>query len=151
MWYLFLYFSFYFTDFSSNRLYWIDNFYNHIRSSHLNGSDIILLATSPEYMPLAQGLIVFKDWIYCTSSTNNSIYRVNKKNGTNFEVVKSDLRTPLGIKIYSKENQPTGILLVRWWWWWWGGYMIHANDWVLHKDKIQSQSRWRFVKWGFGF
>jgi hypothetical protein len=61
-------------------------------------------------MPWAWGLIVFGDWIYWTSFTNNTIYRVNKESGSNFQVVKTDLRTPIGIKIYSQENQPTGIL-----------------------------------------
>ena len=53
-------FSFYFTDFSSNRLYWIDNVYKQIQSSNLNGTDIKLLATSPHYMPWAWGLIVYE-------------------------------------------------------------------------------------------
>jgi len=61
-------------------------------------------------MPDVWGLIVFRKWIYWTSNTNNTIYRVDKENGSNFEVVKTNLRTPLGIKIYSQENQPPGIL-----------------------------------------
>ena len=119
-------FSFNFTDFSSNKLYWIDNVYKQIRSSNLNGTDIKLLTTSPHYMPLAWGLIVFGDWIYWTSFTNNTIYRVDKETGSTFEVVKTELSRPVGIKIYSQENQPTGILCVsvgrmgR-------GYIIHAN------------------------
>ena len=104
--------SFYFTDFSSSRLYWIDNIYKQIRSSNLDGTDIKLLTTSPVYMPWAWGLIVFGDWIYWTSFTNNTIYRVDKASGTNFEVVKTELSTPVGIKIYSQENQPTGIVCV---------------------------------------
>jgi hypothetical protein len=42
--------------------------------------------------------------------TNNTINRVDKESGLNFEVVKTDLRNLVGIKIYSQENQPTGIL-----------------------------------------
>jgi hypothetical protein len=119
-------FSFNFKDFSSNKLYWIDNVYKQIRSSNLNGTDIKLLTTSPHYMPWAWGLIVFGDWIYWTSFTNNTIYRVDKETGSTFEVVKTELSRPVGIKIYSQENQPTGILCVsvgrmgR-------GYIIHAN------------------------
>ena len=105
-----LYFSFYFTDFSSNRLYWIDSVYKQIQSSNLNGTDIKLLTTFPEYMPLARGLIVFGDWIYWTSS--RTINRLYKENGSNVEVVNSHLSNSRGIKIYSPENQPIGILFV---------------------------------------
>jgi len=71
-------------------------------------------------MPDVWGLIVFRKWIYWTSSTNRTIYRVDKENGSNFQVVKKRLNNPLGIKIYSQENQPIGIL-------WGGGYIIHGN------------------------
>jgi hypothetical protein len=91
----FLYFSFYFTDFYSRRLYWIDSFYKQIQSSNLNGTDIIkLLTTSPEDM--ARGLIVFRDWIYWISS--KKIHRVYKENGSNVEVIKSNLFNVRGIK-----------------------------------------------------
>ena len=63
-------------------------------------------------MALAWGLIVFRDWIYWTSSTSNTIYRVDKENGSHVEVVKRYLHNPRGIKIYSQENQPKGILFV---------------------------------------
>jgi glutathione S-transferase len=36
----FFFFSFYFTDFSTNKLYWIDNVYKQIRSSNLNGFEL---------------------------------------------------------------------------------------------------------------
>ena len=84
-------------------------------------------------MPWEWGLIVFGDWIYWTSFTNNTIYRVNKESGSDFQVVKTDLRTPIGIKIYSQENQPTGILCGGQWvgggGWGGGGYdtNVHAN------------------------
>ena len=61
-------------------------------------------------MPWAWGLIVFGDWIYWTSFTNNTIYRVDKESGLHFEIVKTDLSIPVGIKIYSQENQPTGTV-----------------------------------------
>jgi len=61
-------------------------------------------------MPWAWGIIVFRNWIYWTSFRNDTIYRVDKETGSNFEVVKTDLNMPIGIKIYSQENQPTGIL-----------------------------------------
>ena len=93
-------------DFDSNRLYWIDSIYKQIQSSNLNGTDIKLLTTAPKYMALAQGLIVFKDWIYLT--TYRKIYRVDKENGSNVEDVKRDLSYPRGIKIYSQENQQKG-------------------------------------------
>jgi hypothetical protein len=57
------------------------------------------------------GLIVFGDWIYWTSFTNNTIYRVDKEAGSKFEVVKTELSRPVGIKIYSQENQPTGNVI----------------------------------------
>lgn len=63
-------------------------------------------------MPWAWGLIVFEDKIYWTSFTNNTIYRVDKATGLHFEVVKTELSIPIGIKIYSQENQPIGILFV---------------------------------------
>ena len=89
-------------------------------------------------MPWAWGLIVFGDWIYWTSFTNNTIYRVNKESGSNFQVVKTDLRTPIGIKIYSQENQPTGILFGGCG----GGVMIQMyTQMVLWKDKLQRLSR----------
>jgi hypothetical protein len=107
----FLYFSFYFTDFSSKRLYWIDSVYKQIQSSNLNGTDIKkLITTSPEYMAWAWGLIVFRDWIYWISS--HKIYRVYKENGSNVAVIKSNLNNARGIKFYSPENQPTGIFFV---------------------------------------
>jgi hypothetical protein len=81
------FFSFYFTDFSTNKLYWIDNVYKQIRSSNLNGTDIKLLTTSPVYMPWAWGLIIFGNWIYWTSFTKETIYRVDKESGLNFEIV----------------------------------------------------------------
>jgi hypothetical protein len=91
-------------------------------------------------MPWAWGLIVFGNWIYWTSFTNNTIYRVDKESGLNFEVVKTDLRNPVGIKIYSQENQPTGILCGGGGWR--RGYIIHMYmQLVLRKDKMQRLSR----------
>jgi hypothetical protein len=47
-----------------------------------------------------------------TSGGNNTIYRVDKETGSKFEVVKTELSRPVGIKIYSQEKQPTGTLCV---------------------------------------
>ena len=63
-------------------------------------------------MPWAWGLIIFGNWIYWTSFTKETIYRVDKESGLNFEIVKTDLRIPVGIKIYSQENQPAGTVCV---------------------------------------
>ena len=93
-------------------------------------------------MPWAWGLIVFEDKIYWTSFTNNTIYRVDKENGSHVEVVKRYLRNPRGIKIYSQENQPTGILCVCAC----GvGVGMKYIQMALHKDKMQQLSRWRFI------
>ena len=63
-------------------------------------------------MPWAWGLIIFGNWIYWTSFTKETIYRVDKESGLNFEIVKTDLRIPVGIKNYSQENQPAGTVCV---------------------------------------
>jgi len=60
----------------------------------------------------ASGLAVFEDWIYWVTYKNNTIYRVDKENGTTFEVVQTGLHSPVGIKIYSKQNQPSGTAIL---------------------------------------
>jgi hypothetical protein len=40
---------------------------------------------------MGMGINCIRDWIYWTSFTNNTIYRVDKETGSKFEVVKTEL------------------------------------------------------------
>ncbi|OPL33300.1 hypothetical protein AM593_10802, partial [Mytilus galloprovincialis] len=64
--------------------------------------------TSADNLPWAFGLVVYKDWLYITQFTNNTVCRVDKQTGSNFQIIRSDADTPVGIKIYSGDNQPHG-------------------------------------------
>ncbi|CAG2242217.1 LRP5_6 [Mytilus edulis] len=97
-------------DFAENRLYWVDNHVQskQIKSSAFDGTDIRILMTSADNLPWAFGLVVYKDWLYITQFTNNTVCRVDKQTGSNFQIIRSDADTPVGIKIYSGDNQPHG-------------------------------------------
>ena len=100
-----------FSDYTANRLYWIDNGLKQIKSAALDGSDVKMLTTFTERNMWAWGLTVFDNWIYWATYKNNTIYRIDKETGSTFEVVKTGLRSPMGIKIYSQNNQPSGKTL----------------------------------------
>ncbi|XP_071133360.1 low-density lipoprotein receptor-related protein 6-like isoform X2 [Mytilus edulis] len=100
-------------DFAENRLYWVDNHVQskQIKSSAFDGTDIRILMTSADNLPWAFGLVVYKEWLYITQFTNNTVCRVDKQTGSNFQIIRSDADTPVGIKIYSGDNQPHGTSL----------------------------------------
>ena len=86
-----------FSDYTSNRLYWVDKGLKQITSAALDDTDVKSLTRYTEELMWASGLAVFEDWIYWVTYQNNTIYRVDKENWTTFEVVKTGLHSPAGI------------------------------------------------------
>lgn len=103
----------YYLDFTTNRLYWTDNhiLLKHIKSSKLDGTDIQkLMMLSADNLPWVFGIVVYKNWLYLTQFSNNSVCRVDKQNGSNFQIIRANADQPVGIKVYSEDNQPKGII-----------------------------------------
>ncbi|CAC5413279.1 LRP5_6 [Mytilus coruscus] len=100
-------------DFTTNRLYWVDNhiLLKQIKSSKLDGTDIKIVMQSADNLPWVWGLVVYTHWLYLTQFSNNSVCRVDKQTGSNFQIIRADADQPVGIKIYSEDNQPKGTNL----------------------------------------
>jgi len=58
------------------RLYWLDTEFNHIASSSLDGFDIKIILSDPEYIRNPISIAVFEDWIYWNNASH--IFRIQK-------------------------------------------------------------------------
>jgi len=61
---------------TDKKLYWLDTKYNQIASSNLDGSDIKILSSDPEYLRNPLSIAVFEDWVYWNNASH--IFRIQK-------------------------------------------------------------------------
>ncbi|VDI61717.1 Hypothetical predicted protein [Mytilus galloprovincialis] len=90
-------------DWIYDHLYWIDASHDHIMVSELDGTQRKTIISTQLVYPRA--LIVYPN------IGNNSVCRVDKQNGSNFQIIRAKADQPVGIKVYSEDNQPTATNL----------------------------------------
>ena len=51
---------------------------------------------------------IFEDELYWTDTASKAIFKANKFDGTGFNLVKRNIKSPMGIKVIQRSRQPSG-------------------------------------------
>ena len=54
-------------------------------------------------------ITVFEDEIFWTDTASKAIFRANKFDGTGFNLVKRNIKSPMGISVIQSSRQPFGM------------------------------------------
>ena len=94
-------------DYENQILYWIDDGYNRIESSYVNGTGRVILTNSSIYYPI--DIAYFGGNVYWTDQVYDGIYSASVDPITVATV--TSFTNPYGISVFSEEGQPEGISL----------------------------------------
>ena len=92
-------------DYLTDKIYWCDALLDHIQFADLDGSNVKMITTPSIRHPFS--LVIFDEWLYVTEWRHDSIFRMDKRDGSNETlIVKIDESNRLyGIKVYSERAQ----------------------------------------------
>ena len=95
-------------DFVTRKVYWIDAKYHYIARMNYGGNEREMIIEGKQYvshpfaMTMLKGDLFFTDWL------KKAVIRVGKSNSKeNFEIIVSNLRKPMDVRVISEERQPT--------------------------------------------
>ena len=91
-------------DHTTQALYWIDANHDRIESSHVNGSNRVVIATSSISRPFS--ITVFRDMLYFTD--RRTIKSVSTTGGS-VQNVYNLCEIASGIEVVAEERQPAGL------------------------------------------
>lgn len=83
-----------------HRLYWSDYGHDHIASSKLDGSDVIISTRVSRFECSLFGLTVFEDYIYWSCKNRHKINKANKFTGELIQEFKENIKLPLDVAVY---------------------------------------------------
>ena len=95
-------------DYENQILYWIDDGYNRIESSYVNGTGRVVLTTSSIEYP--HDIAYFEGNVYWTDQYYDGILSASVDPVT-VANVSSSISNPYGISVFSEEGQPEGMYL----------------------------------------
>ena len=93
-------------DYTSQKLYWVDNINDHIEMSNCNGTERVVVSTAAE-IDYSRGIAVFAGDIFWTEYYSRKVYKLPLNSSTVFTIAES-VTNLYGLQIYSKEKQPLG-------------------------------------------
>ena len=95
-------------DYENQILYWIDDGYNRIESSYVNGTGRVILTNSSIEYPF--DIAYFGGNVYWTDQYYDVI-RSASVDPVTVATVRSSFYNPYGISVFSEEGQPEGMCL----------------------------------------
>ena len=93
-------------DYTSQKLYWVDNINDHIEMSNCNGTERVVVSTAAE-IDYSRGIAVFAGDIFWTEHYTRKVYKLPLNSSTVFTIAES-VTNLYGLQIYSKVKQPQG-------------------------------------------
>ncbi|GAA6232891.1 low-density lipoprotein receptor-like isoform X1 [Lates japonicus] len=98
-------------DMPRQLLYWADQRMRSISRVNLHGRDRKIVVESNGYLDRPFGLAVFEGFLYWTDEVTRSICRANKHNGSQLQVLLTNITSPGGVVIVQPVLQPNGSSL----------------------------------------
>ncbi|XP_072244889.1 low-density lipoprotein receptor-related protein 8-like [Leuresthes tenuis] len=95
-------------DMPRKLLYWFDMGTRSISRVNLEGRHRKTVVESNGYLDRLFGLAVFEGFLYWSDEVTRSICRANKHNGTNLQVLLSDVTSPGDVALVQPVLQPNG-------------------------------------------
>nr|XP_020467750.1 low-density lipoprotein receptor-like isoform X2 [Monopterus albus] len=95
-------------DVSRKLLYWVDQGMRSISRVNLEGRDRKTVVESNGYLDQPFGLAVFEGFVYWSEGVTSSICRANKHNGSQLQVLLTNVTSPGGVVIIQPALQPNG-------------------------------------------
>ncbi|KAL4658828.1 very low-density lipoprotein receptor-like [Arapaima gigas] len=96
-------------DIPRNLLYWVDSGLRTISRVGLDGYYRKTVLESNGYLDRPFGLVVFEDQVVWSDEETHSVCSVEKHNGTSFQVLLSNIRSPGGMVVVHSVLQPKGM------------------------------------------
>ncbi|KAF5288914.1 hypothetical protein FQA39_LY03793 [Lamprigera yunnana] len=96
-------------DLVQRQLYWVDAKMNTISSCDFNGGNRIVLLSSFAIVRHPFSITTFDDWLYWTDWIKAAVFKANKFDGRNVQVVTpEEVQRPMTIVVYHSYRQPDG-------------------------------------------
>lgn len=100
-------------DFNEGRIYWIDGGLHQIKSTKLDGSDMQLILKDSTWLPHPFDIEVYGSFLYYSDWSLYGVFKVSKLSNSTPAAMSSQLLTPMGIKIYHRNDDfPTDVFLL---------------------------------------
>ncbi|VDP25672.1 unnamed protein product [Soboliphyme baturini] len=95
-------------DFTTRRVYWLDNYLEYIRSVDYDGKYKPITIAYGHNVKSLHSLTLFENYLYATDYFKNSVLRVSKRNGSAIKsFVQRDFMRAYSIKVFHRQRQPS--------------------------------------------